>query len=477
MNQQDAPRGLEPKMRVEGQIAVPGSKSVAQRALLLAALGPGGSRLRGVFEGADVEHMLQTLGAMGLGPERSADGDLVWPKERKPDRAGQAEAGTGAVIGVGESGTAARLWTALAGLGCLGPGPWTVESEGSLSRRRSPALLACLKGAGVALAPRDPGRGDFPLEIRPPAVERPGRGPDHPLGPLVLRAPGSSQEVTGLLLGMALGRHAGPLSVHGEIPSRPYVDITRDVLQRFGVRLVEGESSMGASSLGEARNNGEALHFHCSGELRAPAHPLAVEPDASAAAVALAAGCLSGGRVLVAGLSAEAAQGDVAIADHLAAFGCRSGFDGQGIWAEGQPAQGARLDLSGEPDLAPVLAAVAAAAARRGGGGSELTGLATLAGKESDRVQVLAAGLRATGFQVEAGASFLRIDYQGPGTDENIRPQPRVLDPHGDHRMAFAFGLLGLVVPGVRVSNPDCVTKSWPRFWTSLGNTGEKPAT
>lgn len=469
MNQQDAPRGLAPEMRVEGRIAVPGSKSVAQRALLLAALGPGGSRLRGVFEGADVEHMLGTLGALGLGPERERD-ELVWPQRSGLDRERQP---AGSTIAVGESGTAARLWTALAGLGCLGPGPWTVESEGSLSRRRSSALLNCLGGAGVGLVPRNPDRGDFPLEVRPPARGSSASQPDQDSrrGPLVLRSPGSSQEVTGLLLGMALGGHPGPLEVHGEIPSRPYVGITGDVLRRFGVRLAE-------TGPGADPDDGEgsgAARFRCQGPLRAHAAPLAIEPDASAAAVALAAGCLSGGRVQVAGLFADAAQGDVAIAGHLAAFGCRSGFDGQGMWAEGEPQRGARLDLTGEPDLAPVLAAVGAAAALLGRGPTELTGLGTLAGKESDRVQVLAAGLRATGFEVEADASTLRI-ARGASAQDAGAPV-RVLDPHGDHRMAFAFGLLGLVVPGVRVSNPDCVSKSWPRFWTSLGNAGEKPAT
>jgi 3-phosphoshikimate 1-carboxyvinyltransferase len=126
------------------------------------------------------------------------------------------------------------------------------------------------------------------------------------------------------------------------------------------------------------------------------------------------------------------------------------------------------LDLAGEPDLAPVLAAVAAGAARRHGASSVLSGLGTLPGKESDRLGGLAAALARLGFAVEAGSDALAI---APGS----RPAgPHLLDPRGDHRMAFAFALLGLVVPGVLVRDPGCVAKSWTGFWRDLERLGAR---
>jgi len=128
------------------------------------------------------------------------------------------------------------------------------------------------------------------------------------------------------------------------------------------------------------------------------------------------------------------------------------------------------VDLTGEPDLAPVLAPVAAAASLRAPqerAWSELLGLGTLPGKESSRIDVLANGLQACGFQVESGPDRLRI-----GPPRGRTGAARTLDPHGDHRMAFAFALLGLVRPGVLVADPACVAKSWPGFWTALRSLG-----
>jgi 3-phosphoshikimate 1-carboxyvinyltransferase len=195
-----------------------------------------------------------------------------------------------------------------------------------------------------------------------------------------------------------------------------------------------------------------------------------LEPDASSAAVVLAAACLSGGAIVVPGLGPGSAQGDVRVVEHLAAFGCDAGFAPEGLVARGFPARAAELDLAGEPDLAPVLCAVAAGAALRHGARSVLRGLATLPGKESDRLSVLAAGLAALGFEAEAGTDFLTI---GPGRAARARTGVR-LDPRGDHRMAFAFALLGCLRPDVLVLDPACVAKSWSGFWDDMERLGAR---
>jgi 3-phosphoshikimate 1-carboxyvinyltransferase len=171
--------------------------------------------------------------------------------------------------------------------------------------------------------------------------------------------------------------------------------------------------------------------------------------------------------VRVAGLFASSRQGDVRIVEHLAAFGCRAGFDAQGAFAGGAVMRAADVDLEREPDLAPVVAALAARAALDGRGASTIRGLATLPGKESSRIEVLAAGLRALGLTAVATSDTLRVQPGSSGARAEL-----ALDPHADHRMAFAFALFGLCVPGVNVRSPECVAKSWPSFWSDLERAG-----
>jgi 3-phosphoshikimate 1-carboxyvinyltransferase len=229
--------------------------------------------------------------------------------------------------------------------------------------------------------------------------------------------------------------------------------MTLAVLARFGVIVLRGGESGDES-------------FRTHGPLHAPSGHFAIEPDASAAAVALAAACITGGECSVAGLTRDSLQGDVRIALHLAAFGCAAGFDARGIHAGGDIRRGAELDLSGEPDLAPALAAVAATAALRHGSRSRLSGLGTLQGKESARIDVLREGLSALGLDVRSTLESLDI---APGKPTR---GPLVLDPRGDHRMAFAFALLGLARDEVDVSAPECVRKSWPGFWDDFARAG-----
>ena len=143
-----------------------------------------------------------------------------------------------------------------------------------------------------------------------------------------------------------------------------------------------------------------------------------------------------------------------------------SGFDQRGLFAGGEPTRGARIDLTGEPDLAPVLAAVAAYSAQRHGAHSHFFGLGTLQGKESARIDVLREGLAALGLTVSATDATLDIS-PGPATSGAL-----ALDPRGDHRMAFAFALFGLMREDVDVLGPECVAKSWPEFWSDLALAG-----
>ncbi len=441
--------GLAPASCVQGEFRPAVSKSLAQRALLCASFAHGTSTLAGLGEGPaegdDVRAARGVLAALDVRTEVASAGGL---------RVAGVPPGTGsglaaeAVLALGESGTLARLTTALVALAARPGQRWTLAASGSLLFRRSRPLFAALARAGVEIRLQNlPGTWPVELVAATPPAE------------VTLVEPVSSQEVSGLLA--ALAAHTGErvLTVRGRIPSAPYLALTIGLLAGFGASVV-AEPLASEDGL-------ERRRFRVRGPLEAPSAPLALEPDASSAAVALAAACLSGGALRVPGLGPASLQGDVRIAAYLAAFGCAARADAQGLSAQGFPTRGAELDLSGEPDLAPVLAAVAAAAALRHGASSRLLGLGTLPGKESDRLSVLAEGLATLGLALEVGADSLGI---GPGPAPEARP--RRLDPRGDHRMAFAFALLGLVVPGVRVCDPQCVAKSWASFWSDLERLG-----
>ena len=433
--------GLSPASCLRGELRPPGSKSEAQRVLLTAAVCAGATVVEGLPHGEDVGACLQLVEDSGVTVYRTTPGRVL--VEGRPPRWDGGLHPPGPVQ-VGESGTLARLATALLAL-CGTPGtPMAIHARGSLLLRRSPALFRALTGAGVEIT-RQNLEGGWPVIL---VARRPPKR-------LVLEKPGSSQEVSALLL-VAAAQDAGlEVRVRGPIPSRPYVTLTRHVLSRFGVE-VDKERGL----------DGEVV-FRVRGPLRAPRETMAVEPDASGAAVALAGACLSGGDLRIPGLTSASLQGDVRIVEHLAAFGCQAESEATGLRARGFPTRGADLDLAGEPDLAPPLAAVAAGAALRHGATSTLCGLGTLPGKESDRIAVLAAGLERLGFEVVAGEDFLTV---GPRTAE---PKGRfALDPYDDHRMAFAFALLGLLLPGVLVRHPRCVAKSWADFWKDMERAG-----
>ncbi len=458
---------FSPESKVAGPIEVPRSKSFAQRAVVAALLTRGTTHIEGLPSSEDVLYAIRSARAAGAtfpSPGRPDDlletalvgrrgfGQLIGAPPKGPREGSRPWA----TLPVGESGTAARLFTAAMALARPEGSGAEVIPSGSLVQRQSPALMAALRSAGVGVEPSSAAQpGSWPVLLTaatPPDV-------------VVLERPSSSQEVSGLLMALAAHPEARTLRVVGKIPSRGYVDVTCDVLRSFGAYV-----SADAFGSDDPANAGE--NFTVQGPLVAPDLPFAVEPDASSAAVALAAGALSGGaEVEVVGLGTQSRQPDAAVVKLLAEFGCdTSGSHHRRLAVRGEPTRGATLDCSATPDVAPVLAAVGAFAALRGLGDTRLTGLETLPGKESSRIEVLAAGLQKIGLTVDHDDASLTIR----GTDSPASPMagPVVLDAHGDHRMAFAFALISLFVSDVWVVGSDSVAKSWPRFWHHLTQAG-----
>ena len=417
---------------------VPGSKSVSQRALLLAALARGTTTLVGLDSGDDTLAAREVAATLARVEE---DRDQV---TRVHGAGGEERSAADLVLDVGQSATLARLVTGAAALARL-PGSHTlVRGRGTLARRTSAPLLEALAGS-ASIEPR--GTVGWPLELVSGGESQ----------ALLLRKPVSSQEVSALLIGASYAEEPRTVRVAGSIPSRPYLDLTIALLETFGASVGEGAWESGPE-------------FVVRGPLIAPARPLEIEPDASSAAVLQIALALVGAESRLEGLGAESAQPDRAAADFLTGLGCRVEESAHATHVTGAHASAPeRLDLSGNPDLALPLAVAVADLVRRTESrrAVALIGLETLSGKESDRLVGLAELFAGGGWRVEVGPGSLTF---GPGADPP--PEQLWVDPRGDHRMAFAAALLGLVVPGVRCLDPECVSKSWPGFWEAAGSLG-----
>jgi 3-phosphoshikimate 1-carboxyvinyltransferase len=329
---------------------------------------------------------------------------------------------------VGNAGTAARFLTALL---TLGHGQFVLDGSARMRQRPLGDLLAALRQLGAEV---DSATGCPPVRVR--AAGLPG-GAAHVAGNV------SSQFLSGLLLVAPYARQAVELVVQGVLNSAPYVDLTVGVMADFGV-AVERE--------GYAR--------FCVGPQRYQARAAyTIEGDASAASYFFAAPALLGGTVTVANVSRASRQGDVAFVDVLAQMGCDVAEAGGGLAVTGPPGgvlRGVDADIRHIPDTAQTLAAIAPFAL----GPTTIRGIASARVKETDRVAAMCAELRRLGVPVDEHADGLTI-YPAP-------IQPATVRTYDDHRMAMAFALIGLRVPGIAIEHPDCVAKTFPDYWDVL---------
>lgn len=410
---------IRPAGPLSGEVPAPASKSVTNRALLLAALSPGRSRLRGILLADDTRHMMGALERLGFALRREG-------QDVEVDGGGGSIPAPAAQLEVGNAGTAMRFLTAAA---ALGPGPYRLDGEPRMRQRPIGELAAALTALGAAVA--FPGEEGFPpLEVRGGRLHG---------GTVSLPAARSSQFASALLMIAPCLPGGLELRLEGEIVSAPYLEITLDLMARFG---------------GDAERLGADRFLVPGGGYRGADLP--IEGDASAAAALLAAAAVTGGRVRVSGLPLGSRQPDLRFAELLETMGCRVTRDPEGVTVEGRPRSGIDVDLREAPDLAPALAAVALFA----GSPSRIRGAAHLRLKESNRIEDLARGLRRVGGRVREHEDGLSIE-----------PRPLAgarLDPCRDHRLAMAFTVVGLRVPGVEILDPDCVAKSYPDFFDAL---------
>ena len=415
----DLPAVLElaPARRAAGSIALPGSKSISNRALLLAALAEGDTDVVGLLDADDTRVMREALAALGVRFDGSRVHGVggVFPVKR-------------ADLFLGNAGTAIRPLTAAL---AFSRGEYRVSGVPRMHERPIGDLVDALRGLGASIdyLERD---GYPPLAIHPAVIATRG----------VVRVRGdvSSQFLTALLLAIPLLHEGVQIEVDGELISRPYVEITLNVMQRFGVRV--------------ARHGWRAFGVHPASRYVSPGRVF-VEGDASAASYFLAAGAIGGGPVRVEGVGRDSIQGDVRFVDVLEKAGARVALGD--TWIECASGGGIApfdLDLNHIPDAAMTAAVLALFAT----GTSTIRNVASWRVKETDRLAAMATELRKLGAAVEEGADYLRIT---PGT---IIPDATI-ETYDDHRMAMSFSLVCLAGVPVRINDPKCVAKTYPGFF------------
>ena len=413
---------------VIAEVRVPPSKSITNRALVCAALAEGTSRIHGLAPGDDTAALVECLGRLGceigLGDE---DGERVASVVGVDGEVHPTDLGP---LTTRLAGTTSRFITAVA---ALGRHPITIDGEPPLRDRP----MAPLHDSLVALGARVE-HGERPGHL-PVTVTGPLRGADG----IVMPGDVSSQYVSALMMIAPYLPGGLRLGLSTELVSRPYVDLTAAVMTAFGAAAPE----IGARRITVPEGSYVATEFR-------------VEPDASSASYPLAAAAIVGGAVTVRHLGASSAQGDAAFVELLARMGCITvvgDHDTVVMRRRDAPLRGIEVDMSDVSDLVPTLAVVATRAVTP----TRITGVGFIRHKESDRLGDLAAELAKCGADVSVEDDGLLIRPTDLLTGARLAT-------HHDHRLAMAFGVLGLAVDGIEIDDPTVVSKSWPSFWEAL---------
>jgi len=411
---------VRPLSRCDGVVAIPGSKSYTHRALILSSLADGESILIHALRCEDTEHTARALLKFGA--------DIFWESDdvRVLGTGGMFKAGD-EKIDVGNSGTSMRFLTALA---ALKKGITLLDGNERMRKRPIGELLSGLEQVGVRAYSQN--RDDCP----PVIVESEGLIG----GTARIKGEESSQFLSGLLMVAPYAQNDVNIEVTGSLASKPYVDITLDVMSAFGVGI---------------RNHGYRSFFIQAGPRYLP-KKYRIEGDASNASYFFSAAAVCKGRVKVGNLNPATLQGDIGFLDILERMGCRVTRGGDWVEVRGGELHGTEMDMKEMPDLVPTLA-VTAVFAR---GKTVIQNIRHLRLKESDRIHALALELSKTGIRVNEREDGLEV--------EGGKPHGAEIETYDDHRMAMSFAIAGLAVPGIKIKGERCVDKSFPEFWETL---------
>ncbi|ECN2820368.1 3-phosphoshikimate 1-carboxyvinyltransferase [Salmonella enterica subsp. enterica serovar Infantis] len=415
---------LQPIARVDGAINLPGSKSVSNRALLLAALACGKTVLTNLLDSDDVRHMLNALSALGINYTLSADRtrcDIT-------GNGGPLRASGALELFLGNAGTAMRP---LAAALCLGQNEIVLTGEPRMKERPIGHLVDSLRQGGANI--------DYlEQENYPPLRLRGG----FTGGDIEVDGSVSSQFLTALLMTAPLAPEDTIIRVKGELVSKPYIDITLNLMKTFGVEITNYHYQQFVVKGGQ--------QYHSPGRYL-------VEGDASSASYFLAAGAIKGGTVKVTGIGRKSMQGDIRFADVLEKMGATITWGDDFIACTRGELHAIDMDMNHIPDAAMTIATTALFAK----GTTTLRNIYNWRVKETDRLFAMATELRKVGAEVEEGHDYIRITPPA-------KLQHADIGTYNDHRMAMCFSLVALSDTPVTILDPKCTAKTFPDYFEQL---------
>lgn len=418
---------LQPIAGVHGEVVIPGSKSLSNRALLLAALAEGETRIHNLLDSDDIRHMLNALEQLGVDYELSVDRSACVVK---------GMAGPLAHVGsfelfLGNAGTAMRPLTAAL---CLGAGgEYTLTGEPRMSERPIEHLVDALQPLGASI--------DYLQTTGYPPLKITGTGLNG--GEIEIDGSISSQFLTALLMSAPLASEAITIKVKGELVSKPYIDITLDLMAKFGV-VVSNDNYQTFSIAG-------GQSYRSPGELM-------VEGDASSASYFLAAAAIAGGTVRVYGVGKNSVQGDIRFAEVLAQMGAKISYAEDYIEASKATLNGIDVDLNHIPDAAMTIATTALFA----NGPTTIRNVYNWRVKETDRLTAMATELRKVGAEVIEGDDYIEVTPPA-------KIKSAAIDTYDDHRMAMCFSLASMGDAAITINDPGCTAKTFPSYFELFG--------
>lgn len=416
---------LEPISKVQGTVNVPGSKSLSNRALLLAALAQGQTHLTNLLDSDDIRHMLNALSKLGVEYRLSEDKTQCWVT----GNGGVFQTSKPLELFLGNAGTAMRpLCAALS----ASQGEFVLTGEPRMEERPIGPLADALIQAGAKI--------EYLKQAGYPPIKITG----HSLkgGRIDIDGSVSSQFLTALLMAAPLFSQDSEIKITGELVSKPYIDITLDTMAKFGIDVIN--------------------HDYCTFKVKGNqtyrgAGEFLVEGDASSASYFLAAGAIKGGTVRVTGVGKASVQGDIRFADALQAMGAKIQWGDDYIEVTGGPLHAIDMDMNHIPDAAMTIATTALFAT----GTTRMTNIFNWRVKETDRLHAMATELRKVGATVEEGHDYIAVTPTAKLNETQI-------DTYNDHRIAMCFSLVALSDTPVTINDPGCTAKTFPDYFTRL---------
>ncbi|HAS6348353.1 TPA: 3-phosphoshikimate 1-carboxyvinyltransferase [Vibrio vulnificus] len=416
---------LQPIKKVNGEVNLPGSKSVSNRALLLAALAKGTTRLTNLLDSDDIRHMLNALTKLGVHYELSADKTVcVVEGLGRPFTATEAQE-----LFLGNAGTAMRP---LAAALCLGKGEFVLTGEPRMKERPIGHLVDALREAGAQIEYLE-NENYPPLKINATGLQA---------GTVNIDGSISSQFLTAFLMAAPLAQGEVKIHIVGELVSKPYIDITLHIMKQFGVDVV---------------NNAYQEFVIPAGQNYVSPGQFLVEGDASSASYFLAAAAIKGGEIKVTGIGKNSIQGDIHFADALEKMGAEIEWGEDYVISRVGQLKGIDMDYNHIPDAAMTIATTALFAE----GTTAIRNVYNWRVKETDRLTAMATELRKVGAEVEEGEDYLIVNPPKQLKHASI-------DTYDDHRVAMCFSLVALSDTAVTINDPKCTSKTFPDYFEKL---------